>query len=141
MSEPNRFMSDYELIELFDIYLASAMDYFMNFVAVLFAFIVAAYFVGDRMSKTMLILFIALYTIFSGAEFVAVYVSTLWWAEIANEIMFRGVDVTGRMNYPLAMFSEVSGDILRYVTYTLYFASYLGGLVFLREVRLLESRK
>jgi len=141
MPESNRYLSDYELIELFDIYLASAMDYFMNFVAVLFAFVVAAYFVGGRMSKPMLAVSIALYTIFSTAEFIAVYVSTLWWAEIAIEIAYRGVDASGRMNYPIAMFSGAAGDALRYLTYFIYFASYLGGLYFLREVRLMESRK
>ena len=115
------------------------MNYFMNFVAVLFAFLVAAYFVGSRMSRPMLAVVIALYTVFCTAELMAVHVCMQWWGEIATELAHRGVDQTGRVRYPIEMFSGSKGDMLRYFTLFIYIASYIGGLYFLREARLLRS--
>ncbi|MCZ6894708.1 MAG: hypothetical protein O7H40_11770 [Gammaproteobacteria bacterium] len=90
MTEISRALSDYELIEMLNAYLNASGDHFMNFISVLFAFLVVIYLVGDKLSKPMLGIIVGLYSIFSILPFGAVYTDTLWYAAIANELALRG---------------------------------------------------
>ncbi len=48
-------MSDYELVTLFYVVVDSLQTSFMNYVAVLFAFLIAAYMIADKLKAKLLI--------------------------------------------------------------------------------------
>ncbi len=48
-------MSDYELITLFYVFVDSLQTSVMNYVAVLFAFLIAAYLIADKLQAKLLI--------------------------------------------------------------------------------------
>ena len=134
MAEPTHILSDYQLIEMLDVYMISGAVYVMNFVAVLFGFLVAIFVAGNRMSKMMLIIVASLYSLFAVGSGFGLYVAQSWYVEIANELAYRGTDATGRITYPVHMLAGFPGQLFRAATMLVYFATYVGGLVFLKEV-------
>ena len=56
-------MTDYEVLSLFNEMAANTQGAFMNFVAILSAFLIAGYLAAHRLSKTMTIIVIALFTV------------------------------------------------------------------------------
>jgi len=47
MTEPTHILSDFQLIEMLDVYMISGAVYVMNFIAVLFGFLVAVFTAGN----------------------------------------------------------------------------------------------
>ena len=56
-------MSDYELIQLFYEILNGLQTALMNYVAVLFAFLIAAYLIADKLESRMAFIIVALFTL------------------------------------------------------------------------------
>ena len=56
-------MTDYEVLSLFNEMSANTQGAYMNFVAILSAFLIAGYLAAHRLSKTMTIIVIALFTV------------------------------------------------------------------------------
>jgi hypothetical protein len=58
-------MTDYELASLFDEYLSVLESTFINFVSVLFAFLVAAYLASRRLDARMVVVVLVIYSAFA----------------------------------------------------------------------------
>ena len=92
-------MSEFELIQVADMQLDRVMDGYMNFVTILFAYVVACFLVGKNLSR---LIAIALTTIYSLAEFGPL---------LAVFIAVRGLTMTNERylsNYPDGMISANS---------------------------------
>jgi len=87
----------------------------------------------------MLLILVSLYSLFAFGSAFGLYVAQAWYVEIANELAFRGSDATGRINYPIEMLAGFWGQAFRAGTLLVYFATYVGGLLFLREVLTTKS--
>ena len=69
-------MTEYEIIDAFISIRTEAAGHVMNFVSVLFAYIVAAYLVGSKMSPSQASMITILYVLWSPAPMMAVYDGT-----------------------------------------------------------------
>ncbi len=56
-------MTDYELINLFQLHLVNLQTAVMNYVAVLFAFLIAAYLAADKFESSMVFIIVGLFTL------------------------------------------------------------------------------
>ena len=56
-------MTDYELVYIFTENLNSLQSAFMNYVAVLFAFLIAAYLIADKLKSSMVFIVVGLFTL------------------------------------------------------------------------------
>jgi len=70
-------MTEYEIIDAFISIRTEAAGHSMNFISVLFAYIVAAYFVGSKMSPSQVSMITILYALWSPAPIMAAYDGTV----------------------------------------------------------------
>ena len=61
-------MTDYELMSVFGEFVALQQDAYMNFVTIIFAYIVAGYFVAEKLSSKMTTVITILFTIVAFQE-------------------------------------------------------------------------
>jgi hypothetical protein len=55
-------MTDYEMVSLFNEYETILQSTFINFVTIVFAFLIASYFAADKLSKSMMLVVLAVFT-------------------------------------------------------------------------------
>ena len=128
-------LSDYEVLELLDTYIHSTSDYFMQFLSVYFAYLLAVWLVGRKLSPNMTAAMLFLYTTFTILPASGSFVSFGVAHEIANEIVSRGTDLAAVAHSSVVIYSGSGGKLIHYLATGLQIVAYLAGLVFLWEVR------
>jgi len=128
-------LSDYEVLELFDTYIYSTSEYFMQFLAVYFAYLFAVWLAGAKLRENMVAAMLFLYTAFTVLPASGSFVSFGVASELAGEILNRGESLAPVANSSVVLYSGTSGAFIHYLAVGLQVIAYLAGLLFLREVR------
>ena len=123
-------MTDYDLISLYQESATLQNEILINYIYVVFAFLVAGYFVADKLKLIMSILVVLLFSAISGFFFLELYYLSNDMGVVASEMALR-VSNSEFMLPKLGMVQLTDGialiDIsLRLATY----GSYFGALVF-----------
>jgi hypothetical protein len=101
-------MTDFELMSLFNEYEALTQVSFMNFVTIIFAFLIASFFVAGKLNKPMTIVVIGVFTFASLQQGLSVFLQISDQAGLVPEIVNRdtlqwhGVNRVGETSIPIA---------------------------------------
>lgn len=114
-------MTDFEILSLFSEFAVNTQDTFVNYVGVLSAFIVAAYLVADKLSRTMVVAIIGLFSL------VALQQGTALLLHWGDQVGLLG-EIRGREALGWHGANRVSPSV-GLIFYTTYFATVFGGYV------------
>lgn len=124
-------MTDYEILSLFSEMGVNTQETFINFVGVLTAFIVAAFLVAERLTKSMAVLLVTLFSLVALQQGVALL---LHWGDQVGVLQ----EIRGReeLYWHGAHRAPKSVGAIFYLTYfATVFGGYAGALVFFFERR------
>ncbi len=126
-------MTDYELITFFYEGVNSLQVAFMNYVAVLFAFLIAAYLVAARLESSMVFIIVGLFTLVILQQSVTLVGFGYDVAALLSQIAARASEDPTGVGWhggatPLA--GAVGAPVLRFSGAVIMIFSYIGGLVF-----------
>ncbi len=74
-------MSDYEMFSTFSEIITMMNTVLMDYVAILFAFLVAAFFVASKLKKNMILVIVSLYSVFVAYK---LYESIMWALDLGR---------------------------------------------------------
>ena len=124
-------MTDYEILSLFNEMASNTQAVFMNYVTILFAFLIASFFIADRLSRAMTVIVLVVFTVAAFQEGAA--------------LMFHWSDQQGIMSY-IAARDDLSwhgaqsggplmGSVFDFTNMFAVVAGYVGALIFFFEKR------
>ena len=126
-------MTDYELISLFTEYLAALQTAFMNYVAVLFAFLIAAYLIADKLESRMVVVVVALFTLVTLQQAAPVIGAGYDCAALGSQIVERAAADPagiGWIGAATSLSDAVGIPLVRFGSIAVVILSYIGGLIF-----------
>ena len=125
-------MTDYELVTLFAEYNGSLQTSLMNYVAVLFAFLIAAYLIAGKLESRMAFIIVTLFTLVALPQLSNVFGYGHDVAAIAGQISARAAENTSSLGWHATSkpWGPFAVSVARYSTAVVLFVSYIGGLVF-----------
>ncbi len=125
-------MSDYELVDLFTEQLNTLQSSFMDYVAVLFAFLIAAYLVAAKLESRMVTVIVVLFTVVALQHVLPILASGSDFAGVAGQIALRATNDSSSVNWHGAAmpWGPVAISITRYSAVVALIVSYIGGLIF-----------
>lgn len=125
-------MSDYELVTLFAEYNANLQTSLMNYVAVLFAFLIVAYLAASRLEARMVFVVVALFTLVALPQVLNVMGFGYDTAAIAGQIAARAAEDPSGLGWhgTSQPWGPISVSVTRYSTAVVLIVSYLGALIF-----------
>ncbi len=125
-------MSEYELANLFNEQLRLQQSLFMNYVTVLFAFLIAAYLAADKLKPSMVIIIVGLFTVMTFQMVPATFGAGHDFASVATKIALRATDGQADMSWHGAATPWGAGaiNIVRFGSFAMLIISYLAGLIF-----------
>ena len=125
-------MSDYEVLDLFYVIIEALQASVMNYVAVLFAFLIASYLIADKLESSMVFVVVGLFTVvvFQQASPIIGFGNDM--AGIGNLIGMRAAVDSSTLSWHGAAQPWGSAAIytLQYAAIAVLFCSYIGALVF-----------
>ena len=123
-------MTEYELIDTAGAFQNLATTHFMNFVTILFAYLVCAYLIGDRLSRLQLWVVNVLYTVFSFQTGLFSYVGwNRFFAFTARLVeQFPQPQVTPGVAVP-------SAEVAFFLSIPLTLGAYFAGILFMMNKR------
>jgi len=124
-------MTDYEILSLFGEFATNTQDTFVNYVSILFAFIIASYLVADRLTKTMVVVLIGLFSMVAIQQGTALLLH--WNDQLGLLAEIRGRD---ELDWHGANRAPAWFGLVFYATYFVtVFGGYIGSLVFFFDRR------
>ena len=126
-------MTDYELIYFFVEYVDGLQAAFMNYVAVLFAFLIAGYLVAAKLKSSMVSIVVGLFTLVVLLQAAVIIGHGYDTSALIGQITERaanpasGIDWHGAAN-PAA--GVAGAAVLRFIPAVVVILSYIGGLIF-----------
>jgi len=124
-------MTDYEILSLFSEFAGNTQDTFINYVGVLTAFIVAGYLVADKLTKMMLVILVALFSIVAIQQGTALL---LHWGDQAG--LLAEIQAREELSWHGAHRAPPWASGIFYATYFLaVFGGYIGALIFFFDRR------
>ena len=126
-------MSDYELITFFYEAVNSLQTAVMNYVAVLFAFLIAAYLISDKLESRMVAFIVALFTLVTLQQVTPVIGFGHDCASLVSQIVERAAADPSSLGWHGAATSlsdAIARPVLRFTPAAVVVFSYIGGLIF-----------
>ncbi len=125
-------MTDYELISSFAEYNAMLQTAFTNYVAVLFAFLISAYLIADKLKSGMVPIIVGLFTLVALAQLGSAIGSGYDWAAIGMQIAARATEQTSSVGWHAAAtrWGALTISIIRIGLVAILIVSYIGALIF-----------
>ncbi len=124
-------MSPYEQAHLFKEMVDSGGDNAMNYISVLFAFLVAGYLIGPHLNRVMTGIIVGLFTLFAGLMILTVNRTVAGIAAFAGEMRRMAGEDGGTMAWHPVVYEPFNvTEIFLPVLTALLFASYIAALVF-----------
>ena len=120
-------MTDYEVLMAFTDIADSSQDSYMNFVSIVFGFIVAGYLVADKLSQKMTILITILFTFVAFQEamsailFLTDYLGLIPEMQSREGLQFHGAHDVGHFFPPVYIAIHIATLILAYVGSIIFF--------------------
>ena len=128
-------MTDYELLYLWGEASSNAANATMDFVAILSAFLVASFFIGERLSKLLLIISVSIYSVFSFIMLLNVYANSRIVIDYAKEVIIRRLDGNEALQFlSLSQFSNHL-DLVSFAITFVCLISYIASLIFIFHIR------
>ena len=121
-------MTEYELIDATNSFNAVGTTHFMDFVTVLFAYLLCAYLVGDKLTSVQLWLVNALYTAFSIAAGVFAYIG------FNRYFLYTGL-LEERFPQEAVLGAGVPSTSIALVVGVIMFFGYIAGVLFMIDKR------
>ena len=125
-------MTDYELIMAFLEYLNAQQTTLMNYVAVLFAFLIAAYLIADKLQTGMVVIIVGLFTLVALPQVINATGVGGTALALAGQITARAAQDSSSIGWhPAATaLGSIGLPIYRTATIIVIILSYIGGLIF-----------
>ncbi len=125
-------MTDYELITAFNEYNTLMQTSFTNYVAVLFAFLIAAYLIADKLESSMVPSIVALFTLVALNQLSNVIGGGHDWAAVGMQIAARATEQTSSLGWHGAAtpWGRLTISILQFSAAVILTASHIGALIF-----------
>ena len=125
-------MSDYELVNLFQLHLINVQTEVMNYVALLFAFLIAAYLIADKLESSMVFIVLGLFTLVVLQQAGPVLGTGHDFAAIAGQIAARAAEEPSGVGWHGAAtpWGLTAVSITRFSAGAVLFVSYIGGVIF-----------
>ncbi len=127
-------MTEYEMVDLYLGFRNSAATSFMDFITALFALLVTAYVVGQKLTRSMVVIIIILFTLFACMMLLATFESLTNMVNIASAIKLSSHDDSA-LGW---MFGGIPLSLLNFapiVTSSTIIVAYLAALIFFFLVR------
>lgn len=137
-------MTDYELLDIFIQNANSLQTCFMNYVTVLFAFLIAAYLIADKLESSMVFIILGLFTLVFFQQGFNVLGFGHDVSALAGQIAVRAQEDTSVLRWhgaATSVLGSVAIPILRHSGEVVFILSYIGGLVFFFHQRRLGRAK
>ena len=125
-------MTDYELINMFVEHMTLLQTILMNYVAVLFAFLIAAYLIAAKLESGMVFIIVGLFTLVALPQAINVIGIGYDTAAIAGQIASRAMQDSSGVGWhgTTTWLGTIGITILRASVLLVLVLSYLGGLIF-----------
>ncbi len=120
-------MTDYNLISLFHTSVEISNQTLMDYISVLFAFLIAGYFIAHKLEPLMIMLVIVLFTIIEGRLMINMYFLSNDMSTLGALMALRAEN--GEFGVPGLMMST-PGDNYFITQAIVTIGSYIGGLIF-----------
>jgi hypothetical protein len=135
-------MSDYELVSFFVANVEGLQTSMMNYVAVLFAFLIAAYLIADKLESSMVAVAIGLFTLVTLQQASPIIGFGHDAAALAVQIATRAAEDPSSVGWHGAAtpLGSTGTPILRFSTIVVLVLSYIGALIFFFHQRHLGSK-
>ena len=135
-------MSDYELIDLLYQNISVLQTVIMNFVAVLFAFLIAGYLVADKLGSRIVLIIVALFTIVALQQALATIGVAHDFVGLIGLLADRASQDSSNLGWHSSTLSikGVGQPVLHYGPTIVIIFSYIGGLIFFFHQRHLGSK-
>ena len=120
-------MTDFELLMAFNEMAINGQEVYMNFVSIVFGFIVAGYLVADKLSGKMVILMVTLFTFVTLQEamnttlFLLDQVGLIPEMQTRDALQFHGANNVGDIFAPLFIAIKIGTLILAYIGSIVFF--------------------
>ena len=125
-------MSDYEMVDIFLQYSNNLQTHFMNYVAVLFAFLIAAYLIAHKLESSMAFIIIGLFTLVAMIQGVNISGAGHDFASLGMEVAARASQDSTNLDRhgTQTWLGHIGLPFVRFSTAMVVIVSYLGGLIF-----------
>ena len=125
-------MTDYELVNLFQLHLTNVQTAVMNYVALLFAFLIAAYLIADKLESSMVFIVVGLFTLVVLQQTGPIIGTGYDFAAIAGQIATRAADDPTGLGWhgTATPFGATAVAVTRFTAGAVMFVSYIGGVFF-----------
>ncbi len=133
-------MTEYELLSLFTQELELTNTYVMSFVSILFAFVIAIFFVGQKLPKWVLFVVTGIYSVFVFISGLGILLTNFRLALIREEMSLLPADSIGPIVQALISSIPDSAGFL-ILLFVLLGASYAGSIAFLVYILRQKSTK
>ena len=120
-------MTDFELLIAFNEMAINSQDSYMNFVSIVFGFIVAGYFIAGKLSRKMTILLTTLFTVVALQEaltamfFLQDQLGLIPEMQTREKLQFHNASRIGDVAAPLVIVTHITTLILGYVGSIIFF--------------------
>ncbi len=130
-------MTEFELVYLFNETVNSLQTSFMNYVAVLFAFLIGAYLVADKLETRIVVVVIALFTVVTLQQATPIFGHGYDVAAIATQVAMDASDASSAIRWHSAAQPWGTGIIptFRFGTMVILVLSYIGAIIFFFQQR------
>ena len=123
-------MTEFELLSLIELYNAGLVDTITTYITILFGFIVAVHFVGQKMPKWVLISFGAVYTVMTLLTASAIVLSSNRLSSVREALLL--LDQSTLSPVALGIINQSVNSTLYMVFFiVLILGSYIGSITFL----------
>ncbi len=135
-------MSNYELLDALYGCIGGVQTVLMNFVAVLFAFLIAGYLVADKLDKIIVIIIVTLFSLVTFNQMLASIGLSSDFAGLLLQLADRAATDPENMGWHSSTLDirEFGLPIMRFSPTVIIVVSYFGGLVFFFRQRYLGRR-
>ncbi len=125
-------MTDYELVYFFIEYLNALQTAVMNYVAVLFAFLIAAYLIAGKVQSSMVPIIVGLFTLVALNQLSLVIGNGYDWAAVGFQITARAAEGTSNVGWHgvATPWGPHAVSITRFGAAAVLILSYIGALTF-----------
>ena len=125
-------MSDYELVDIFIQYSNNLQAHFMNYVAVLFAFLIAAYLIADKLESSMAFIIVGLFTLVTMIQGVNVSGAGYDFVSVGMQVAARATQDSANLDWHATKtwLGNIGLPFVRFSTVAVVIISYIGGIFF-----------
>ena len=125
-------MTDYELVYIFTENLNSLQSAFMNYVGVLFAFLIAAYLVAAKLESSMVLIVVGLFTLIAFQQVAPVFGYGSTVGELGSQIAARAIEDPSSLSWhgTAKPWGATALFITEFSETVVLVLSYIAGLVF-----------